>query len=63
MTVTKEKNTRKVGHRVLTTFKLEREVTSHSGSAKGEVEDNTEKWGDFWEMLMVINGNIVLRPF
>jgi hypothetical protein len=24
------------------------------------VEDNRVKWGDFWETLMVINGNIVL---
>ena len=61
--MTKEKYKRKVGQRVLTTFKLEGEVTSLSGSAKGEVEDNREKWGDFWEKLMVINGNIVLRPF
>jgi hypothetical protein len=27
------------------------------------VDDNREKWGDFWEKLMVINGHIVLRPF
>ena len=59
----KEKNKRKVGHRLLTTFKLEGEETSLSGSAKGEVDDNREKWGDFWEKLMVINGHIVLRPF
>jgi hypothetical protein len=32
------------------------------GAAKGEVEDNRVKWGDFWEKLMVINGYIVLWP-
>jgi hypothetical protein len=38
--------------RALTTFKLE-----------GEVEDNREKWGDFWEKLkFAINQNIVSRP-
>ena len=47
----------------LTTFKLEGEVTSLSGSAHREVEDNVEKWGHFWEKLMVIYGNIVSRPF
>ena len=36
------------------------EVSSLSGSAKGEVENNIVKWGDFWEKQMVINGNIVL---
>jgi hypothetical protein len=35
----------------LTTSKLE-----------GEVEDNREKWGDFWEKLIAINQNIVSRP-
>jgi len=44
----------------LTTFKLEGKVTSLSGSSQGEVEDNREKWGDFWGKLMVINRNIVL---
>jgi hypothetical protein len=24
-------------------------VTSRSESSQGEVEDNREKWGDFWE--------------
>jgi hypothetical protein len=24
------------------------------------VEDNREKWGDFWEKLIAINQNIVL---
>ena len=60
MTVTKGKNKRKVGHRALIIFKIEGEVISPSGSAKGEVENNIVKWGDFWEKLMVINGNIVL---
>ena len=45
--------------RAPTTFKLEREVTSPSGSSQGEVGDNREKWGDFWEKLIVINQNIV----
>ena len=49
-------------NRTLTTFKLEGEVTSLSGSSQGEVEDNREKWGDLWEKLIVINRNIVLRP-
>jgi hypothetical protein len=44
--------------RALTTFKLEGEVTSLSESSQGEVEDNKEKWGDFWEKLIVINQNI-----
>jgi hypothetical protein len=35
--------------RALTIFKLEGEVTSLSGSSPGEVEDNRERWGDFWE--------------
>jgi hypothetical protein len=43
--------------RALTTFKLEGEVTSLSESSQGEVEDNKEKWGDFWEKLIVINSN------
>jgi hypothetical protein len=45
--------------RVLTTFKLEGEVTSLSETSQREVEDNRKKWGDFWEKLMVINQNIV----
>jgi hypothetical protein len=47
--------------RALTTFKLEGEVTSLSESSQGEVGDNREKWGDFWE-LIAINRNIVSRP-
>ena len=47
--------------RALTTFKLEGKVTSHSESSQGEVEDNREKWGDFWEKLIAINRNIVSR--
>jgi hypothetical protein len=39
----------------ITTFKLEGEVTSLSGSSQVEVEDNREKWGDFREKLMVIS--------
>jgi len=27
-------------------------VTSLSESSQGEVEDNREKWGDFWEKLI-----------
>ena len=46
----------------LTTFKLEGEMTSLSESSQGEVGDNREKWGDFWEKLIVINRNIVSRP-
>jgi hypothetical protein len=46
--------------KALTTFKLEGEVTSLSGSSQGEVEDNREKWGAFWEKLMSINQNIIL---
>jgi hypothetical protein len=38
------------------------EVASLSESSQGEVEDNREKWGDFWEKLIVINRNIVSRP-
>jgi hypothetical protein len=41
--------------RAPTTFKLEGEVTSLSESSQGEVGDNREKWGDFWEKLIVIN--------
>ena len=48
--------------RALTTFTLEGEVTSLSESSQGEVEDNREKWVDFWEKLMAINQNIVLQP-
>jgi hypothetical protein len=29
----------------------EKEVTYLSESSRGEVEDNREKWGDFWEKL------------
>jgi hypothetical protein len=42
--------------------KLEGEVTSLSESSQGEVGDNREKWGDFWEKLIVMNRNIVSRP-
>jgi hypothetical protein len=35
--------------RAPTTFKLEGEVTSLSESSQGEVGDNRENWGDFWE--------------
>ena len=50
------------GCRAPTTFKLEGEVTSLSESSQGEVGDNREKWGDFWEKLIAINRNIVSRP-
>ena len=49
--------------RAPTTFKLEGEVTSLSESSQGEVGDNREKWGDFWEKSIAINRNIVSRPF
>ena len=42
-------------HRAPTTFKLEGEMTSLSESSQGEVGDNREKWGVFWEKLIVIN--------
>ena len=45
-----------------TTLKLEGELTSLSESSQGEVGDNREKWGDFWEKLIVINRNIDSRP-
>ena len=48
--------------RAHTTFKLEGEVTSLSGSSQGEVKDNREKWGDFREKLIAINRNIVSWP-
>jgi hypothetical protein len=48
--------------RAPTTFKLEGEVASLSGSSQGEVGDNREKWGDFWDKLIAINQNIVSRP-
>jgi hypothetical protein len=48
--------------RAPTTFKLEGEVTSPSESSQGEVEDNREKWGDFWEKSIAINRNIVSQP-
>jgi hypothetical protein len=35
-------------------------VTSLSESSQGEVGDNREKWGDFWEKSIVINRNIVI---
>jgi len=38
--------------RALATLRLEGKVTSISGSSQGEVEDNREKWGDFWEKLI-----------
>jgi hypothetical protein len=60
--VDRNKKTVYIVNRTLTTFKLEGEVTSLSGSSQGEVEDNREKWEDLWEKLIVINRNIVLRP-
>jgi hypothetical protein len=30
-------------------------VTSLSESSQGEVGDNREKWGDFWEKSIAIN--------
>jgi hypothetical protein len=48
--------------RAPTTFKLEGEVTSLSESSQGEVGDNKEQWGDFWEKLIAINRNILSRP-
>jgi hypothetical protein len=36
-------------------------VTSLSESSQGEVRDNREKWGDFWEKSIAINRNIVSR--
>jgi hypothetical protein len=42
--------------------KLEGEVTSLSETSQGEVGDNREKWGDFWEKLIAISRNIVSRP-
>ena len=41
--------------RAFTTFKLEIEATSLLESSQEEVEDNKEKWGDFWEKLIAIN--------
>jgi len=32
-------------------------VNSLSKSSQGEVEDNREKWGDFWEKLRAIKEN------
>jgi len=49
-------NLKIINSRAPTTFKLEREVTSLSGSSQG---NNREKWGDFWEKLIAINRNIV----
>jgi hypothetical protein len=49
--------------RAPTTFKLEGEVTSLSESSQEEVGDNREKWGDFWEKLIVINSYIVAVSF
>ena len=49
-------------YRAPTTVKLEGEVTSLSESSQGEVGDNKEKWGDFWEKLIAINRNILSRP-
>jgi hypothetical protein len=34
-------------------------VTSLSESSQGEVGDNREKWGNFWEKSIAINRNIV----
>ena len=47
----------------LTTFKLEGEVTSLSESSQGEVGDNREKWGDFWENLIPIAQYRIASPF
>jgi hypothetical protein len=44
-------------------FKLEGEVTSLSESSQGEVGDNREKWGVFWEKSIAINRNITLPKF
>jgi hypothetical protein len=30
--------------------------------SQGEVGDNREKWGDFWEKSIAINQNVVSRP-
>jgi hypothetical protein len=35
-------------------FQIRGEVTSLSESSQGEVGDNREKWGDFWEKLIAI---------
>jgi hypothetical protein len=37
-------------------------MTSLSESSQGEVGDNREKWGDFWEKLIAIIRNIVSQP-
>jgi hypothetical protein len=42
-------------------YSQEGEVTYLSGSSQGGVGDNREKWGYFWEKLIVINQNIVSR--
>jgi hypothetical protein len=47
-------------HFLLLTFTAE--VTSLSESSHGEVGDNREKWGDFWEKSIAINRNIVSQP-
>ena len=58
----KEKSSRPVFTMCGEPCKLEGEVTSLSESSQGEVGDNREKWGDFWEKLIAINRNIVSRP-
>jgi hypothetical protein len=37
-------------------------VTSLSESSQEEVEDNREKWGDFWEKLMGIIETLFCDP-
>ena len=49
-------------NRAPTTFKLEGEVTSLSESSQGEVGDNREKWGYFWEKLIAINETLFRDP-
>jgi hypothetical protein len=36
-------------------------VTSLSESSQGEVGDNREKWGDFWEKSIAINRRTTKR--
>jgi hypothetical protein len=38
-------------------------VTSLSESSQGEVGDNREKWGDFWENLIPIAQYRIASPF
>jgi hypothetical protein len=41
---------------------LEGEVTSLSESSQGEVGDNREKWGDFWDILVYIVSRYIFLP-